>query len=181
MKKIFSILMVVCAMTAMGACGGSSDDGSNSGTTESSESKIETVNLATTVAEILTVDLNKLAAGSFGVNGEVIMGTPPRYKMTFFFKNKLDAAARTKWLDNLNSHFQSVAIDGKIYGSPDFSAVWNKTDEDLSFADGEGERFFAKLKDHQFSILITYGETNYPWTDGAQYPYFDLRIERLDK
>ena len=188
MKKLFLSAFSLLVAMAFAACGNSA--GNNGGEQQSdsqqpaaaeSSASIETSNWASTVAEKLMVDLNKVAGGSFGANGEIALATPPRYTLTFFFKDKLDVPARTKWLDNFNSQITSAAADGKMYGASDLTTAWDNGNEDMCFPDGEGERFFAKIGEHQFSILVFYGETSIYWTDGKVYPYFDMKIERLDE
>ena len=187
MKKIvFSMLSFVAAM-AFVACGNSTSGNGGeqssepqSQTATESASGIETANWANDVAQKLSLDLSKLAVGAFGANGEIFISSKPRYNLDFFFKDPLDASARQKWTENCLAQFKSVSADSKLYAGSDFAAEWDSADEDMCFPEGHGARFFVKIGEHQFSVIFTYGETNYSWTDGKQYPYFTSKIERLD-
>lgn len=187
MKKLFFSAISLMVAMAFAACGNSASNnggeqqsGEQEQAAPSSASSVETSNFANDVAQKLSVNLDKVAAGAFGANGEIMISSKPKYNLTLFFKDKLDASARSKWLDNFLSQFKSASADGKLYASGDFAAEMDKADEDQCFPDGYGARFFVKIGEHQFMALVTYGETNYLWTDGNSYPHFDSNIERLD-
>lgn len=195
MKKLIALVLVLMMVLALAACGkdddkkdsDKKDDKKNEATktpTKGEDKPGETTPAADgfviiegikPVAELMNIDLSKAMPGAFAADGTIMT---PKYSLFFFFKDKLEEAERGKILDDFNTYLKSVAADGKIYNDPEFTTEW--TAEESRFEENLGENLYVKLGKYGWMLQPAYGETNVIYTDGNQYPHFQVRIERFD-
>ena len=195
MKKLIALVLVLMMVLALAACGkdddkkdsDKKDDKKNEATktptkgedkpgeTTPAAGAIDIIDGIKPVAELMNIDLAKAMPGAFAVDGTIM---PPKYSLIFLFKDKIEEAERGKILDDFNTYLKSVATDGKIYLDQEFTAEWNA--EEGRFEEQYGENLYIKLGKYGWMLQPAYGETNVVYTDGNQYPHFQVRIERFN-
>lgn len=181
MKKylvgLFAIVLCLVLVTGCGNSesgnGGSTNNGesNNGGSSTSEKSNIEGLDNMKTFEKSIGIDCSKMFSDVFAVNGQLVS---KKYSLFFLFKNDKNESARKTELENLNKYLKSVAKDGKLYGDMNFSKEFNGAFEDENL----GEYFFIQIGEKKWEVTVAYN--THAYTDGTEYPCFDVWFERID-
>lgn len=160
------LLMMLCLVMAfsMTACGGGDGDQGDQGSSKVGEVSEEAQGIATD----LGIDYSTLCPGFVAVEGV----TYPEVKKSEFFvflDASKDDAAKLADLYAFKDYFQTLADDGKIYTSSDFTQEW--FDEILY--EGMSSNFFnVKMNGKKYYVAINQYPDKYSAITGEQmYTY----------
>ena len=184
MKNLFMISIIAIAMSAMVACGGSGNGGSgtNPQTTENSQttdnggaksgnsSNRVVADVLNTVEQSIGVDFAKMIPDAFAIDGAIMS---KKYTLYFVLPNKRNSNESNTEIEDFNKYLKSISADGKLYSDQELSTEFDGTIEDGVF-----ERLFVKIGEKKWGVTVSYGETNYEYSDGKQYPHYAIWFEK---
>ena len=188
MRKNVIIPIIAFAMMTMVACGGSGNTGTNSQTSDNgqttensqttknegaqpSNSNMVIIDGMKPVEESIGVEFAKMFPNAFAVDGAIMS---KKYTIYFVHKDKRNANESNSEIEAFNKYLKSVAADGKLYSNQELSNEFDGTIEDGVF-----ERLCVKIGEKKWNVTVSYGETNYEYADGKQYPYYCVWFERI--